>query len=397
MKEVFDLVIFDEASQCFAERGIPALYRGKQSVIAGDNKQLRPGDFYQARWQDEDFEEPDAEVDSLLELTSRYLMTLKLNGHYRSQSLELIDFSNRHFYGGGLQLLPDFNQVNRSQPAIDYHKVDGVWDNHANEVEARHIADLVFEITHREPLKEIGIITFNAIQQSLVQDFVETKFAEVHEVIPGRLMIKNIENVQGDERDFIIFSIGYAPDPKGKVSVQFGSLNADGGENRLNVAVSRAREKIVVVSSLWPEQLEVGETKNAGPKLLKAYLQFAREVARGDFKPYVVENKKYAGSPQLKKEIVKSIRYNKMELKEDAFPFYDLTAQHGKVLKGAVFTDDHFYYEALSAKAPHALLPRLLKMKNWPNCRVYSRTFWLDKKRLENELRGLESDPDPSI
>ncbi len=363
MKEIFDLVIFDEASQCFAERGIPALCRGKQAVIAGDDKQLRPGDFYTARWQEEDFEEADAEVDSLLELTSRYLMTMKLNGHYRSQSLELIDFSNKHFYEGRLQLLPDFHQTNRQQPAIEYCKVDGVWENNSNDVEAEYITGLVLQLTKDDPSKEIGVVTFNSTQQTLLQDCLEEKFAEAMVKIPERLFVKNIENVQGDERDIIIFSVAYAPDPKGKVSVQFGSLNADGGENRLNVAVSRARQKIIVVSSLWPDQLDVQETKNAGPKLLKEYLHFARQVSSGDFQPYVTENKKHQESVYLKRRIAHASAGKETQWKEDAFPFYDLAPQRGKIFTGAVFTDDNFYYESLSAKASHALLPRLLKKK----------------------------------
>ena len=387
MKEIFDLVIFDEASQCFAERGIPALYRSKQAVIAGDSKQLRPGDFYQARWQEEDFEEPDAEVDSLLDLTSRYLMTLKLNGHYRSRSLELIDFSNKHFYEGKLQLLPDFHQINKQNPSIEYIKVEGIWEHNANELEAEYIADLVLKIVQESPLKEIGIVTFNAIQQSLVQDRVEEKFAAAQFKIPERFFVKNIENVQGDERDIIIFSIGYAPDKKGKVSAQFGSLNTDGGENRLNVAVSRAREKIIVMSSLWPEQLQVADTKNAGPKLLKDYLHFARQVSMGDFQPYVVEDKKYSESNLLKKRIAHEVNTAEVEFKEDAFPFYDITVQQGKTFKGVIFTDDNFYYESLSAKSPHALLPQLLRKKNWPNVWVYSRNYWSDKKKLKNYFK----------
>lgn len=125
MREVFDLVIFDEASQCFAERGIPALYRGKQSVVAGDSKQLRPGDFFVGRWQEEDWEEADAEVDSLLELAGRYLMKVQLNGHYRSKRWELIQFSNKNFYDHRLELLPDFDSIQDPSPAIEYVKVDG--------------------------------------------------------------------------------------------------------------------------------------------------------------------------------------------------------------------------------------------------------------------------------
>lgn len=387
MKEIVDVVIFDEASQCFAERGIPALYRGKQTVIAGDSKQLRPGDFYMARYQEEDMDEPDAEVESLLELTQRYLLTLHLNGHYRSKSLELIDFSNKYFYEGRLQLLPDFHRMNQAHASIEYRKVEGVWKNNSNAAEAEEIATLVLQLHEEHPDKEVGVVTFNAPQQSLVQDVLEEKFAMTQKAWPERLFVKNIENVQGDERDIIIFSVGYAPDAKGKVSAQFGSLNAVGGENRLNVAVSRAREKIIVLSSLWPEQLDVSATKNEGPKLLKAYLQFAHEVSSGKFVPYLREEQKKAFAMQLKHVMPPSL--HKVKWTSDVFPFYDLTVKEDAVYKGALFTDDNFYFESLSAKGPHALLPQLLSKKNWPYRRLYSRNFWNDTKRMMKEIENL--------
>jgi hypothetical protein len=387
MKEMVDVVIFDEASQCFAERGIPSLYRGKQALIAGDSKQLRPGDFYMARYQEEDPDEPDAEVDSLLELAERYLLTLHLNGHYRSKSLELIDFSNKYFYGGRLQLLPDFHWMNQSQSSIEYRKVEGTWANNCNLIEAVEIAALVMQLHEENPDKEIGVVTFNAPQQSLVQDVLEEKFATAQKAWPERLFVKNIENVQGDERDIIIFSVGYAPDSKGVVSAQFGSLNASGGENRLNVAVSRAREKIIVVSSLWPEQLQVSGAKNEGPKLLKAYLQFAHEVSSGKFVPYLREEKQKAFAVQLKNVMPPSV--NNVKWNSDSFPFYDLTVKEENVYKGALFTDDNFYFESLSAKGPHALLPQLLSKKSWPYRRLYSRNFWNDSKRMMKEIENL--------
>src|SRR5688572_19959044 len=172
MTELFDLVIFDEASQCFSERGIPAMYRGKQVIVAGDDKQLQPSELYQVRWDDEK-ESPDLEVDSLLELSERYLPTVHLQGHYRSQSLELIDFSNTHFYEGRLQLLPDREVINRHEPAIEYHNVNGIWENQTNDIEARAVAKKVFEILDQTPSKEIGVVTFNAPQQMLVLDCIE--------------------------------------------------------------------------------------------------------------------------------------------------------------------------------------------------------------------------------
>ena len=388
MKEMFDLVIFDEASQCFAERGIPALYRGKQALVAGDSMQLRPGDFYQTRWQEEEEIHPDAEIDSLLELCTRYVMSIQLKGHYRSKAMELIDFSNRHFYKGTLQLLPDLHSLNSRQPALVYDKVDGLWNDNMNSPEAERIAQLTLQLLDRDPGKEIGIVTFNATQQALVLDTLEATFRTHARSMPPSLFVKNIENVQGDERDIIIFSVGYAPDKKGKVNTQFGSLNLAGGENRLNVAVSRAREKIVVVTSLWPDQLHTEESKNEGPRLLKMYLQYVLDVSKGEFDPYIDHTNKKKHIYQLKHEIRKwaDEKWPDHRVEENRLPFYDLTAKKAERQLGAILTDDDLYYQSLSAKADHALTPHLLEYKNWPYLRVYSRNFWQDPDKFFNEI-----------
>ncbi len=385
MKGIFDLVIFDEASQCFAERGIPALYRGKQTVIAGDSKQLRPGDFYQVRWQEED-DDPDTEIDSLLELANRYLLSVQLQGHYRSNSLELIDFSNRHFYGGKLQLVPELHIANQKEPVIDYVKVDGIWEGNTNQHEANKVVELLYNLNLSHPNKEIGIITFNAPQQMLILDKLEERWAELKKPLPETHFVKNIENVQGDERDIIIFSVAYAPDKQGKLSTQFGSLNVQGGENRLNVAVSRAREKVIIVTSIWPDQLSIEETKNDGPKLLKAYLQFSLEVSKGNFKPFSSHSKK--NRSVLLKTIINEWFTKKDEfiMEEDSLPFYDLTAKKDGQYVGAILSDDENYYRSLSTKSSHAQTPQLLEKNNWPYTRVYSRNYWQDPDRFFNEI-----------
>lgn len=385
MKEIFDLVIFDEASQCFAERGIPALYRGKQTVIAGDSKQLRPGDFYQVRWQEED-EDPDTEIDSLLELANRYLLSVQLQGHYRSKSLELIDFSNRYFYGGKLQLVPELQTANQKEPVIDYVKVDGVWESNTNQQEAEKVVALLFDLYQSHSDKEVGVITFNAPQQMLILDKLEEKWAELKKPLPETLFVKNIENVQGDERDIIIFSVAYAPDKNGKMSAQFGSLNTQGGENRLNVAVSRARARVIVVTSIWPDQLSVEEAKNDGPKLLKAYLQFSLDVSKGGFKPFLNHQQK-TQSIFLKTLISDWFtKRDEFVMEEDTLPFYDLTAKKDGLYVGAILSDDENYYKSLSTKSSHAQTPQLLERKNWPFLRVYSRNYWQDPDRFFNEV-----------
>lgn len=391
MSDLFDLVIFDEASQCFAERGIPSLYRGKQTIIAGDAMQLRPGDFYQSRWQDEDDDHPDTEVDSLLELAGRYLMNTQLRSHYRSKSPELIHFSNQHFYKGNLQFLPDLHTLNQSDPALMYEKIDGVWENNTNLLEAIHVANKVLTLTKENPTLEIGIVTFNAPQQALVLDMIEETFRDAEQLIPESLFVKNIENVQGDERDIIIFSVGYAPDKKGKINAQFGSLNLAGGENRLNVAVSRAREKIMVVTSLWPDQLHVADTINEGPKLLKSYLQFVLDTSQGKHTAVISMKTSKKSNTSLKEEIKKwaSLKWPDYQLEESRLPYIDFTVKKEERQVGALFTDDNLYFQSPSVKADHALTPQLLELKNWPFVRVYSRNFWQDPDKFFNEVSKL--------
>ena len=387
MVELFDIVIFDEASQCFAERGLPSVFRGKQIVVAGDDKQLRPSELYQVRWDDAS-ENPDLEVDSLLELSGRYLSTVHLQGHYRSQSLELIDFSNTHFYEGRLQLLPDRDVLNKREPAIEYHTVKGIWENQTNEEEARAVVGKVMLILKEQNEKEIGVVTFNSPQQMLILDLLEDEASRSGIPIPKSLFVKNIENVQGDEKDIIIFSIGYAPDKKGKMVMQFGSLNAAGGENRLNVAITRAREKIILVTSIVPEQLNVTDIKNEGPKLLRKYLEFARHVDHRQFRPrssYSIHQpvEWYLSSrlKQWSKERMQDFIFN-----TDGLPYTDISVLQADQHLGVILTDDVRYFSGVSAKDMHAYTPALLARKKWKYHMVFSRNLWKDRERVENDL-----------
>jgi hypothetical protein len=388
MTEIFDLVIFDEASQCFSERGIPAMYRGKQIVVAGDDMQLKPNELYQTRWE-EDGDHPDLEVDSLLDLAKRYLPTVHLQGHYRSQSLELIDFSNKHFYEGRLQLLPDRNILNLQQPAIEYQQVNGVWENNTNMEEAQVVVERVLNLLRVDPEKHIGVVTFNSPQQNLILDLVEERFAKEGLVIPQTLFVKNIENVQGDEKDIIIFSVGYAPDKvKKKMNMQFGSLNMPGGENRLNVAVTRAREKIILVCSIQPEQLHTEDLKNEGPRLLKKYLEFAREVDQRRFTPTVYSNGKQQTSWYLNQQLKNwgEEKFPEFKFEVNRLPLADLHIKNDNTYLGIVLTDDMHYFSSLSEKDFFAYMPGLMTRKHWDYHYVFSRNLWQDKEKVEEDL-----------
>jgi superfamily I DNA and/or RNA helicase len=374
MEKIFDLVIFDEASQCFAEKGIPSMYRGMQIVIVGDDKQLTPTDLYHIRWEEKVDEEDGniaLETDSLLDLGRQFLPITSLTGHYRSKSLDLIDFSNQYFYNNKLKLLPDYDEFITSEPAISYIKVNGGWEKNTNLIEALEVVKVIKQYLEKDK-KDIGVITFNYKQQLLIQDLLE----EEKIALPPLLFIKNIENVQGDERDIIIFSTTYAPDARGRMKMQFGSLNLQGGENRMNVAVTRAREKIVVISSIFPHQLNVEDLTNEGAKILKKYLEYALEVSQGKYQPTLPALPKQNIEWYLKEKI-KVAWGTEVVAMAGNIPFADGVIHSALAKLKLVLTDDNLYYEALSIKESHVYLPNLLKKKGWEFVQVYSRNWWL--------------------
>ncbi|SIQ54403.1 AAA domain-containing protein [Pontibacter lucknowensis] len=384
LERCFDLVIFDEASQCFAETGIPAMLRGQQVVVAGDEQQLRPSDLYRSRWGGNGDEEPEElTAESLLQLCGLYLPQTMLTQHYRSRFPELIDFSNRHFYRNRLELIPELQDVNARQPAIQFVKVQGLWQQNSNLPEAEKVVEQVLQLL-QNGAHDIGVITFNYNQQMLVQDLLEQKTQLQGIALPPTVTVKNIENMQGDEKEVVILSVGYAPDAKGRMVMQFGSLNQAGGENRLNVAITRARQMVIVVSSIRSEQLLVDNSQHAGPKLLRDYLHYAQQVSRRYFKyePQVLPMP--AQVPMLKEQLAQLV-----PALQAAMPFADLTTVEEGNYSSVVLTDDDLYFNNLSVRHAHADIPRLLQQRHWPFQRVYSRQFWANKDALVRKLKGL--------
>lgn len=381
LEQQFDLVIFDEASQCFAERGLPAMARGKQLVVAGDGQQLRPGDFFQSRWEEES-EQPDEQVESLLDLAGRHLPAITLQGHYRSRAPQLVAFSNKHFYHDKLEVLPSRYWMNQAEPAIQYIKVNGQWQDQTNRVEAETIVDQVLVQTENNPEKTLGIITFNMPQQMLIMDVLEERLALLQKPMPASLFVKNIENVQGDERDIILFSIAYAPDEKGKMKAMFGSLNAAGGENRLNVAITRAREKVVVIASVLPDELVVDGVKNKGPQLLKQYLTFAWQASQNNVLPQTA-------TPDHQKEwyLKHRLPLESCEHQFDLFPNADVVIKSDGLYAKLILTDDDYYQRSLSVRYHHGTLPGLLHDRDWRHKLFFSRNYWRNRSQFHLEVR----------
>ena len=295
---LFDLVIFDEASQLYVERGVPVIQRGKKVVIAGDSKQLRPSSLGSGRYETDEVDVEEElgaalEEESLLDLARFRYPEVMLNFHYRSKFEELISFSNYAFYKGKLQVSP--NLTLPANPPIEVLKVkNGKWVDQRNILEAERTVELLKQILKERKNKEtIGIITFNSKQRDLIMDLIDdecqksaafaTKIArETDRHENGEdvgLFIKNIENVQGEERDIIIFSLAYAKDKGGKVVRNYGWLNQQGGENRLNVAITRAKRKVYIITSISSSELYVDDLKNNGPKFFKKYIEYAEFIS----------------------------------------------------------------------------------------------------------------------
>ncbi|MGB0330893.1 MAG: DEAD/DEAH box helicase, partial [Planctomycetota bacterium] len=257
----FDLVVFDEASQIPVWDGIGAIARGSQAVIVGDPKQLPPTSFF-SRSEDEAVEEDEIQdLESILEeCIGAQVPTQRLAWHYRSRHESLIAFSNERYYDHGLLTFP--SNSSEGLGVSSRYVEGGVYDKgrtRTNAVEAREVVDEVIRRL-RDPAqrgRSVGVVTFSQAQQTLVMDLFDGAVREHPELEPffdegaeEPVFVKNLENVQGDERDVIVFSVGYGPDERGNVSMNFGPLNKDGGERRLNVAVTRAREEVLVFTSL---------------------------------------------------------------------------------------------------------------------------------------------------
>lgn len=282
----FDLVVFDEASQIPVWDAVGVIARGKQLVVVGDPKQLPPTSFF-AKSTDDGDGDGDGQVEDLESILDECLGAgmnrLSLKWHYRSRHESLITFSNVRYYGSELVTFPS---PVTSDVAVKFHPVAGVYDrggSRTNKAEAEAVVSAIEKHFTAAGLKSsVGVVTFNQTQQALIETLLEVRRRQnaaldraLSEAKQEELFIKNLENVQGDERDIIFFSITYGPDAAGKVTMNFGPLNGEGGHRRLNVAVSRAREGVVIFSTLRPEQIDLSRVRAAGVRDLKHYLEFA--------------------------------------------------------------------------------------------------------------------------
>nr|WP_244644852.1 DUF3320 domain-containing protein [Frigoribacterium sp. CFBP 8766] len=286
-EQLFDVVIFDEASQVLPADAINCIYRGAALITAGDQKQLPPTSFFEIASEDSDEgDENDVAKDyeSILDLmkSSGAFTPQSLRWHYRSRHEHLIAYSNASFYDSRLITFPGAI-AESSDAGVHFLKVAGVYRRSGgrdNPIEAKHVAERVMHHFTTRPDKSVGVVAFSTAQRDAIESALELARAARpdldHHFDDDRVagfFVKSLESVQGDERDVIIFSIGYGPDEHGKVYRQFGPIGRSGGERRLNVAITRARELVEVVSSM--SAADIGEVSAVGTRHLRRYLDFA--------------------------------------------------------------------------------------------------------------------------
>ncbi len=418
--EPFDIVIFDEASQIPVWDAIGAIGRGSSAVIVGDPKQMPPTSFFSRANSDdaEDDGEPE-DLESILdECIACDIPTMNLSWHYRSKSESLIAFSNRNYYEGKLTTFPA--PVTQDK-ALQYHYVGGTYlkgSQRTNPGEARALVDHVLQ-TLRAPgfryteATSIGIVTFNTAQQALIEDLLEAERAKDEslepffaEGNPEAVFVKNLENVQGDERGSIYFSTTYGPDENGAISMNFGPLNNLGGERRLNVAVTRARASMHVFSSLRPEDINLNRTKARGAADLRHFLECA-SLGAGRYFSASMQGGEEQARHQLAEVIARKLSERGWNCRTNvgvsAFRIDIAVEQpeHEGAMLAGIMLDGPAYLAANTARDRDILRTSVLEGLGWRLTRLWALDWWRNPQecleRLDARLKRYRRQGPPAM
>ena len=415
----FDLVVFDEASQIPPWNALGALSRADQCVVVGDSNQLPPTSFFSKTYDGEELQEIE-DLESILdECVAAGLHKRRLGWHYRSRDESLIAFSNYHYYDNDLYTFPNARSA-ASSLGIEHRFVeDGYYDRGGSRTNEREAAEIVDEIVRRlsdeeESERSIGVVTFSQAQQQLIEDMLEEERRESPEIEPffsdsiqEPVFVKNLENVQGDERDIMMFSICYAPDEEGHMTMNFGPLNRKGGERRLNVAITRAREELLLFTSLEPEQIDLTRTSATAVEHLKQFLRFAKLGPRALAE---VGGSASGRSRQNRNAIRNSIATH---LRNDGWKVDTGIGSSGYEIDVAVEDpnqpesyilgieiDGENYRLGETARDRERTRPLVLQGLGWRHHRVWSVEWWhnpgKELEKIEDKLSMAQDQPPPS-
>lgn len=449
----FDVVIFDEASQITLEEAIPSLFRAEQTIVVGDEMQLPPTSFFANKRIDDDdelsFEEQgevvqyDLNSSSFLNHSSRNLSTRMLGWHYRSRSESLISFSNHAFYGGRLLTVPEESRATdqRSelivsaadnageyanellQRPVSFHFCShGQYEKRRNTAEAEYIAEMVRQLLTKESGHSIGIVAFSESQQSEIDralrrlaeadpSFAELFEAELEREDDGQfngLLVKNLENIQGDERDIIIMSVCYGPDSDGRIRMNFGPINLSGGEKRLNVAFSRAKHHMALVASM--RSTAITNDYNDGANCLKNYMKYAEAssagqeaivntVLQGLSGRFDSKTSAQSQTEALVADLDKALTTAGYAVTHNVGQSYfrcDLAVyQPGdSQYRLGILIDGNSWYEQSDLLERELMKPQLLDAFGWKVTVVLARDWYRDQNAVLDRLKQLVSEPE---
>ena len=393
----FDLVIFDEASQMPTSESVGAIARGKALIVVGDPKQMPPTSFFSSTSVDAEEAGID-DMESILEdCRTLDMPSLQLSWHYRSRHESLIAFSNNEYYEGSLITFPSVDD--RSTRVHFVPVKGGCYDKGGQRFNRREAEAIVDEIERRLRNKRlsrhsIGVIAFSVMQQGLIEDLLQERLDRdkylqnlatgMHEPI----FVKNLENVQGDERDVILFSIGYGPDKDGKISMNFGPLNNAGGERRLNVAVSRARQEMYVFSTLRSSDIDLRRSKAKGVEGLKHFLEYAETKSL----PVSAQTKNVSSFSVIADRIASALKERGYSVATNVGRSrfrVDVAVERknrpGKFALG-ILLDGQSYRDTDTTRDREVVQPAVLQGLGWKVMRVWSVDWLRNKERVISRI-----------
>jgi len=441
----FDVVIFDEASQITLENSIPALYRANQTIIVGDKMQMPPSNFFNKK-QEENNTNPllKEEVNSLLDQGINNLPSLMLQRHYRSKHESLISYSNAAFYQNKLQTIPDvldlkqeflpieirhktdaaFKYKDVYNRPISYHYIKkGIYHKRSNTAEAEYIAELVKHLLLSQSSLSVGIVAFSKEQQKEIEEALDKMsfFEKGYEALLNDklkrhpnypdIFIKNLESVQGDERDIIIMSTCYAYNKNQKMLMNFGPINRKGGEKRLNVIFSRAKKHMVVVSSI--KHTDITNENNEGANYFKNYLNYTEQMSIGNTKTaqQILQNLHWnnanidevSNTNYMIKEITTLINhlgyYTENHLGQSDFKCHIAVKRQteNKKFDLAILIDDEKHYNNQYLHDSYMLQPEILKEFGWNVMLIFAKDWYENKENVITKIKNKLNEEEENV
>ena len=412
----FDIVIFDEASQMPTSEAIGAIARGKSLIVVGDSMQMPPTSFFQSKGSDEDYVDIDDQESILDDCNVIGMPSRQLDWHYRSKHESLIRFSNARFYNNSLVTFPSPNDM---VTKVSLKNVKGVYDRKGKNTNIVEADAIIKEIEKRLKSPElckysIGVVTFSSAQQEVVEDKLDDLFAKNKSLEnkylamvndPNKplepIIVKNLENIQGDERDVILFSVCYGPDSTGTMHYQFGPINKSGGEKRLNVAFSRARYEMMIFTSFDPIIMNQANSNSRGVQELRSFLKYAKDG--GNTLP--VNNNSLSELPvgiekQIARELNKLGYKTVIDVGKSSFRVdvgvVDPENENQYIL--GIVCDSYSYEKASTSRDRNIIQPTTLKILGWNLFRVWSFDYLDDPKliidSIVQEIKDIQANPD---